>query len=297
MIYKSILKCTAKNVCVYRYKDIFQIYPNNDMNTGFVDYYTNIEYDSDYTRKNLTELKETHTFPISEETLEKRKHLNFLKEIISILSIVTDETYEIYCENKEILYLLPEQEVIGNFTDQASVPLMTKKDSRITRTMKFNDDRVEIHSDADVFFCKYFSLSDEDREKYNASIFLYNMAHNCIGKNYSMAILLYVSAIENLVDFDSKVRNLKFKPCKECDQQIRKISSRFKEFMEKYSIPEGVDVFNKFYDLRSKIAHAGQLLTMDTTLTFFNREEYDQVLAMQMYARVAIFRYLLALEK
>ncbi|GCE89067.1 hypothetical protein MSKU15_0668 [Komagataeibacter diospyri] len=296
-IYRSTLKCSSDLTGVYRFSDVFQILPSKLKNSDHTNYYIDIEYNASYINKNLLDNKKYDDLVL--ENIKKRAHLQLLSEIISLLSISTDEYYEI-CKDESDYAPYP-QEIIESFSENPmDFPgdFSIRRDAlRISRGPKYNDDNIAIHPKAEILFSKYFKLEPDDRDKYDASIFLYRMAQDVSVKSASLSVLSYISSVENLMDFDAIKTKFKPEQCDKCGQQAYKISRRFKEFMKKYSCIQGGDVesnklLNKIYSMRSSITHTGGILNLDRDLTLFPQESFTQISEIKSYVCSALFNYL-----
>jgi hypothetical protein len=92
----------------------------------------------------------------------------------------------------------------------------------------------------------------------------------------SASYLFMVSAIEALIEIEYK--DQKTEHCDSCGQQQYKVSKKFKKFLYDYGFEEDNKVKNKFYTMRSKIAHSGSLLGMsyDSKWIKENQQDLDQ---------------------
>src|SRR5690606_28468954 len=149
-------------------------------------------------------------------------------------SIVTNQYYDLDFD-KELNVRPPDQESIGEFSDASSSPEIRKDPCRVMQRQNFTNSFVSIHPSADDFFKNYFRLDAEARSRYDASIFLYQSMRKILLTSASMAIIGLISAIENLMDFESKKANKNPIQCEECKQPVYSISKRFKEFMGEFS--------------------------------------------------------------
>lgn len=104
--------------------------------------YIDIEYNNQYENK-------------SGKNLGERSHLILLKELVSLLSVTTNEQYEVYFDKDE-RYLLPEQEKIPSFSDMSETLEIRKQKNIVFQRMRFCDQSVSIEKDADSYFKKYF---------------------------------------------------------------------------------------------------------------------------------------------
>lgn len=294
--YRSTLKSGSMMVGHYRYLDVFQIIESKQEPSNFNEYHLDIEYNQKYANiihKNVDPNDKNAVF--HENRMRERAHLDFLKELISLLSIVTNQYYEFdFSETMQVRP--PDQETIVDFSDISSSLEITRDPSRVKQRQNYTYSHVSIHPSAEIFFNNYFRLNKEARERYNASIFLYQTMRKIILTSASMAIVGLISSIENLMDFENKKANKNPVKCNECKQPIYSISQRFKDFMGEFSEINTDDpnaLLNKFYTRRSKISHAGRILEIDRLFSRFSLKEREEFTEIETHVRIALFNYLL----
>jgi hypothetical protein len=294
-LYRSTLKSGSIMSGYYRYSDVFQIIQSKKEISIKNEKYLDIEYNQAYGNALHLELSsngEDEEFYVNR--MSELSHLDFLKELIALLSIVTNEYYDLDFE-KEVNIRPTDQEAIESFSD-ISLPLIRKDPDRVRQRQNFTMSFVSIHPAADDFFKNYFRLNAEARSRYNASIFLYESMRKILLTSASMAIIGLISAIENLMDFDSAKAGKNSELCKECNQTVYSISKRFKEFMLEFSefeVDNKNSLLNKFYSRRSKISHTGGILEIDRLLSKFNMAEHREFTEIESHVRIALFNYLL----
>jgi len=295
-IYRSTLKCGSIMSGHYRYSDVFQIIESAKGSSIHDGKYLDIEYNQAYANEidsKVDPVDDNAAF--YESRMRERLHLDFLKEIISLLSIVTNQPCDLDF-NRERDIRPPDQKIIENFSDISSSPEIRKDPRRVVERQNSTHSFVSIHPSADVFFGNYFRLDAEARSRYDASIFLYQSMRKILLTSTSMAIIGLISAIENLMEFESKKAAINPGKCKECGQPIYSISKRFKEFMGEFSEFDTEDrknLLNKFYTRRSKISHAGAILEIDKLFSKFSMVEHREFTEIESHVRIALFNYLL----
>lgn len=108
------------------------------------------------------------------------------------------------------------------------------------------------------FFDAYFKMDDATKKVLNSAISSANAAMEFMHTRKKLAILSAFTAIETMVNFETK----DFEPskCDKCNQDIFKISARYREFLLKYigDSQANKKKFNSYYNLRSKVVHTGQ---------------------------------------
>ncbi len=295
-IYRSTLKSGSIMCGHYRYLDVFQIVESEKESSIRSGKYLDIEYNQAYSKVTHNKVDPNDEDAVFyENRMRERAHLDFLKELISLLSIVTNQYYDLDFE-KEISVRPPDQENIEKFSDTSSSTEIRKDPYRVMQRQNFTNSFVSIHSSADVFFKNYFRLDAEARSRYDVSIFLYQSMRKIFLASASMAIIGLISAIENLMEFESKKTNKNPGQCTECGQLIYSISKRFKEFMGKFSefdVDNPNALLNKFYSRRSSISHSGGILEIDRLLSKFSMKEHREFTEIESHVRIALFNYLL----
>ncbi len=295
-LYRSTLKSGSIMSGHYRYSDVFQITISKKESSIRDGKYLDIEYNQAYANAPLSAAAKDGTDDVFFENItQERAHLDFLKELISLLSIVTNQYYDLNFDGERNIRP-SDQERIETFSDTSSSLEIKKDPNRVVQRQNFTMSFVSIHPAADDFFKNYFKLNSEARARYDASIFLYQSMRKIFLTSASMAIIGLISAVENLVDFDSKKANENPRQCKECNQLIYSISKRFKEFMQKFSefdVENSNSLLNKFYSRRSSISHAGGILEIDRLLSKFSMAEHREFTEIESHVRIALFNYLL----
>ena len=143
----------------------------------------------------------------------------------------------------------------------------------------------------------YYALDWNSRKSVFAAMTLITNGIN-LGEQYqSLGFISYISAIETLVSLECK--KVKVEHCKECGQPRYKVSKKFLDLLAKYvsSTEKSQSKFKKMYNLRSKIAHTGELFISDVEFNLLKRDEMDgewfRYLEVQQLARLCVFRWLL----
>ena len=143
----------------------------------------------------------------------------------------------------------------------------------------------------------YYSLDRDSRKSVFAAMTLISNGINLGIQYQSLGFISYITSIETLVTLEYK--NIKVKHCKECGQPQYKIKKKFLDLLAKYvsNTEKSQSKFKKMYDLRSKIAHTGELFISDVEFSLLNRDEMDgewfKYLEVQQLARLCVFRWLL----
>lgn len=279
-IYKYTIKSSQSTVGYYKFNNVFQILPNENLST-LTENWLDIEFNTEYFKEN--------------ETLnENLEQLNFLKILLSLVSIVTNS--HCYDPNDCWSYQKNEGTIINEFSSIENLIKLPFEKNRIYHDMNSTRSFLAIQSDVDTYFNKYFSLDSKAKNRYNASIFLYYNMQKVRLTSPSLAVVGYISAIENLTDYEASKLEIKAEVCSECKQTKYSVAKKFKSFMSQYSDFENKEeinaILNKIYSKRSKISHAGALMEMDFIQSKFHAEEYRYLVNLQKLIRVALYRYI-----
>ncbi|WP_429101739.1 hypothetical protein [Aeromonas rivipollensis] len=310
VFYKSTLKTGAMITGYYRYKDVFQIQRSREKQSSIYDgSFMDIEYNDKYRMINLNSEEKKNVYG------QGYGHLDFLKELIALLYICTNQHCELY-DNGGNVRPGPQQ-IISGFT-KTDRHQLRKSDARILARMNSCQDFVELQSQTDLFLDKYFQLDITSRTRINTSLFLLQNMRKIMLSSISMGIVGLISAIENLVDFNGERTGYKPARCQHCNQLLYSVTKRFNDFMsehsekhfiEKYKVKNSYyiedDFMNKkasklikeFYSRRSKITHAGDILEIDRILSSFPMHEVRLFNELETYVRIALFSYILHYEK
>lgn len=295
-LYRTTLKSGSLVSGHYRYSDVFQILESQKISSFKDGKFVDIEYNQAYgSARPALPLDISDDEAFYQRRLQELAHLDLLKELIALLSIATNQYYDIDYDNKTNIRP-SEQLAIDKFTDTSSSLDIRKDPNRVIQRQNYTLSFLSIHPDADKFFENYFKLSAKARLRYNASIFIYQSMRKILLTSASMAIVGLISAIENLMDFEVERTRTKIQRCKNCNQPIYTLTKRFKEFMSEFSefnVDDTDNLLRKFYSRRSEISHAGKILEIDRLLSTFSMKEHREFTEIETHVRIALFNYLL----
>jgi hypothetical protein len=271
----------------YRFQDRFQIIPHNNKII--------LEYDSKYYEpiKYINDAMDNNS--VYRENIKSINHKDYLKELIAILSILCNAEFD-YTEKESDDYKLKNSFSndfleCHNFQDIQKVHIIHM--DMIPIDMLF----LSIEKCADKYFENYFNLTKRIKDRYLMSVFLYYNSSKIRMISPSMAYVALVSSIENMCGLEAELDGIKFESCEKCGNQIYKLSKRFREFVMKYSLKKNNNGnfkknINDVYSLRSKIAHAGELLYMDYAGSEFSMKEYMNYNILMKYVRVCLYNWI-----
>jgi ribosomal protein L32 len=129
---------------------------------------------------------------------------------------------------------------------------------------------------------KYYSLNNEELKIVNSAIYQLCNGLDLHNKMKSLSFFSIVSSIETLVNYEFRNEKIEFecnncksiktsdRICSNCGKPIWGISAKFREFLFKYvsNDPKAKKMYNKIYDLRSKIAHTDYLINNENFLNW-----------------------------
>ena len=300
---KKIIRFTVKTSMhisgYYRYENIFQIIDSSKKDSNLFEKWCDIEFDI-----NAFEVMENVVNNKADEDYKKIKkgieHVNSLKILLSLLSIATNSKFTNPNNNWD-QNNIDCGEIIEEFSDISEKYEIRREQNRINQDMNPTMSFLSIQDTEKIYFKNYFSLRKKEKKRYNSSIFLYYNMDQVRLISASLAIVGYISAIENLTDFESQRKGEKIPLCSMCNKPTYSIARKFKDFMKKYSEfsedENANKILNDFYSKRSKISHAGELMYMDYIQNEFSAEEYRYLVKLTKHIRVALYNYLICFKK
>lgn len=163
------------------------------------------------------------------------------------------------------------------------------------------------------FFNKLESLSSVQKKYFDSAVVLINNGMKIRTEMKSLAFLAFISSIETMTALEAKINKeeIEFEcnscksiknsnySCGKCGKPIWGISQQIKLYLEKYlSDDEKLKTaINKLYNYRSKIAHAGSLLTGDINFEWDDvekrKEHYEALTAAMQYSKMSLVNYVL----
>jgi hypothetical protein len=165
----------------------------------------------------------------------------------------------------------------------------------------------------EAFFTSFLKLDKIQKQYFDSAITLIYNGQKIRNSMRSLAFLSFISSIETMTTLEGKlnkeeiefecqscksIKSSKYY-CSNCHRPIWGISQQIKLYLENFLTkdPKFTTVINKLYSRRSKIAHAGSLLSGDLFFEWDNpkeREQHNNILieAMQ-YSKMSIVNYVL----
>ncbi|OWS75439.1 hypothetical protein CBW22_12020 [Pantoea sp. VS1] len=306
--YQTLISMGSMNVCCFRYKDVFQIYPAGRTDPKQQGEVVIIEYNDAY---RLRTEKEERKNAFS----EGYGHLDLLHELIALLHIISNCPCWLPSDGMSVRPGL--QPKIEKFTDTHHIHAMRFEQARILNRVNSNCASVAFQKQAIEFLDSYFRMDEDSRHRINSSLFLHHKMRQLILTAPSMGIMGLISSIENLVHFEGEREGFVVERCGECSNEKYRLARRYMDFMEAYSEEHFVKkygvrgyyhtepefsekkfrkVIKDFYTRRSKIAHAGDILELDRTLSGFSMSEVRLFNEVEALTRIALFSYILEFD-
>ena len=121
----------------------------------------------------------------------------------------------------------------------------------------------------------YSSDKTELKKMYLNACIVLNKSFEIREIDLSASYLFMVSAIEALIRIEHLGESNEI--CNSCKQPMYKVSRKFKDFIDKYGYEVDNKTKNKFYSMRSNIAHSGQLLELshNNKIGIESQEDFD----------------------
>ncbi|MEP2026833.1 MAG: hypothetical protein ABJH98_12265 [Reichenbachiella sp.] len=155
----------------------------------------------------------------------------------------------------------------------------------------------------DDTFEAYLSLSGKEKTVCDSAIYQLCNGLDLYPRMRSLSFLSVISGIETLVNYefrnekvvyecnDCKSLKSSSRTCKKCGSPIWGITAKFREFLFKYvsDKPEARKMYNKIYNVRSKIAHTEYLISGENYLNW-NFDDKTEELGKQHLQAIQLCR-------
>ncbi|MFT3903915.1 MAG: HEPN domain-containing protein [Niabella sp.] len=327
--YKVIIFSDNPLTTQFRFEDKFQIYPYASPNAPQSDkiklYPIALEYwvdeDVDVEVPELFEGIEGFYLQTVTSMLPQTKILSLLTSLSNYRFYVPQIKWQWFCEifgdeDKEKMnnqksvaglntYWYPESFKERQIEDFSTVdfPLISFKshpDYFRNITLDENEEIV-FPEHISIALHNYYALPEQIKPVIEATSSLINNGIALRGSMNSLSYISFISSIETLVDFEFK--NEEVKKCECCGTTQYRVMGKFRNFIFKYvsTAPETKKQLNEIYNLRSKIAHAGELLLADNIFSWGNDkirgEQWQIHLSAMQLCRVALTNWLLMTAK
>ncbi|HCY40555.1 MAG TPA: hypothetical protein DHV48_04260 [Prolixibacteraceae bacterium] len=229
---------------------------------------------------------------------------------------IYNNQYSSWCINQYVYPGLFEELIIGQFTNTEfpDIELIPHSKYFITDPVENRNGIISFPDTIESCLFNYFSLERLSKKKIKAAIHLINNGIELFEKMPSVAFLCFVSSIETMISIEMNDKDIEFCSscktlkkskfaCEKCGSPIWGIRKKFVEYLKKF-VAGGVESQKKYkriYDLRSNIAHNGQLLLSEIDSSSFEidgrKNEWLKELEVQQIARISIVNWLSYKEK
>lgn len=308
--YKTIVFCSNPVKGVFRYKDVFQIYPINSsqaphddnikMHPLILEYCVREEKEIDVV-KSLAEHQDIISTLASSANLQKfilralstfsnyyffspRSYLQWFIKVNGSEEEVNSQKSEVGLNHFYYPGMEKENQIIAfSKTDFAEIPAKEHAEPFM---------HLDIDGKEMVTFSKYikgafhnfYILSTEEQNQLYAAITLINNGLEIKDDLRSMSFISFISSIETMVALENK--HVPNERCETCGQERYKVVAKFKDYLLKYASdnPKIKKDIDAIYGLRSKIVHAGMLLLGDTDLDLSDSKSTDAQLHIHLQA-------------
>lgn len=301
--YKAVVFCSNRVEGVFRFKDVFQIYPlsiEEAPKSELIKIYPFVlEYCiTDEGQIELDgELKEISNF-ISELT----QSANFQNLILNFLTAFSNYRFFFPKPNVQWFVSIDHELSEAEMNNQISKPGLNvyrfptmSKNAPITAFTEVDQPEIEPKEHPEYFqnldiegtevvcfskfmsaaFHNYFLLAKEQQEAIESAAILINQGIELQDTMKSLSFISFVSSIETMVELENK--GVKIERCETCKIEKYRVTVKFINYVYKYATnnKNAKKQIQSIYNLRSKIAHTGMLLFGDGKINWSDNEEKD----------------------
>ncbi len=334
--YRSIVFTKLRLKGLYRYKDLFQVFPADlkgmpknpyqQHYPNILEYWTTeadtIKRESEYENLNdiLTETATTYT--------KEQKYLSLLNAFTNnrffkysaegtwaIPVLIDKETNEVseeinsltpeWCSTAFHYPGLPDELKIAGFTVANIDPIKTTPHNHFYMHNPSLDIDLGVEfvfpQTIDLILDGYFSLDKETQLILDSAMGFNISAFEILTTHRTLALLSSFTAVETMVNLE--YQNQETERCPACTQLKFSIARKFKEYLQKYigDSSENKKKFNAYYNLRSKIVHTGMRLKSEVLFAEYPKEildnEYVKRLEILQMGKLAIANWLIKNRK
>lgn len=303
----------------FKYKDQLLIYPTPNIIDDWVQHKPAIiEFYTEKAEPRFFDdpmLPKDIKFPVPEPTVQSQLNHQRYVDLLRLLSLLTNYlhfSYTYYQAWFVPIEPLKEKHFIPAQWGQEQIPTIGEKslnpESEYDEIEKkeslsyFGDNflkritsKVTYPDSIEALLDKYFDLSKQDKNVLNTSIILFTQGLELVTTKKSLAIVAFISSIENLITYDHK--DEPEDTCK-CGEIKYGVTKKFKDFVSNFIKAESKtklkEYVNEIYNLRSKIVHAGRLHIGDLDNNFWelSREKNPFIVnEIEQIARICIINW------
>lgn len=266
----------------YRYRDVFQILPPNELlkRPPAVEAHHPVIFQWKHPESTEPRSISGH-FDIPKWVLDKDSAAEKAREILLVLGVLLNNRIFEY-HGRQSWFVDLEETGSGTLDPKWGQELYTGRDFKVViegfssiegipevETVETNkylnrwfityDAVFDIPKDLTFLLDKFFALSSEDKKSFLSSCALFEQGIDTWGNYPSLSFVGFVSCLETLINVDNK--DVELERCKECGQERHRVTHKFREFFLKYGndSAEFKKYAMKIYKYRSKVVHTGEL--------------------------------------
>lgn len=176
-------------------------------------------------------------------------------------------------------------------TDFTAVTLVPHKKYYYDNPIESKEKTIDFPDTIHFILEKYFALIDVEVSIASSCIYQICNGLELFSKMKSLSFFSFVSSIETLVNYEFRNELIEFdcpdckslkessRVCKRCGAPIWGVSAKYREFLFKYvaNTPDAKKMYNKIYNIRSKITHTEYLMSGDRFLSWDFNDKTEEI--------------------
>jgi len=215
----------------------------------------------------------------------------------------TEEINNISSSWSASLYYYPEinEELkIEEFSepDFEEVALIPQRKYYWFNPVESNDKYIDFPDSINEILTKYFEIEGNKKSVVLSSIYQICNGLELFYRMKSLSFFSFVSSIETLVNYEFRNEKIEYacsdckalksseRSCKKCGNPIWGVTAKYREFLFKYvsNDPNAKKMYNKIYDIRSKITHTEYLMNGENFLNWEFNDKTEEILTKHLEA-------------
>jgi hypothetical protein len=171
------------------------------------------------------------------------------------------------------------------------IPLIPQKRYYWFDPVESKDKFIDLPNSINNIISKYLDLEGQELRVADSCIYQICNGIELFSNMKSLSFFSLVSAIETLVNFEFRDEVIEYectdckslksseRHCKKCGNPIWGVTSKYREFLFKYVSNEGKakQMYNKIYDIRSKITHTDYLINDENYLNWNFTDKTNEI--------------------
>lgn len=215
---------------------------------------------------------------------------------VPIPEVKTEEINNISSSWSASLYYYPKigaELKIEEFTepDFEEITLVPQKKYYCFNPIESKDKNIDFPDSINAILAKYFEIEDDKRKVALSAIYQICNGLELFHRMKSLSFFSFVSSIETLVNYEFRNEKVEYtcndckalksseRNCKKCGSPIWGVSAKYREFLFKYvsNDPNAKKIYNKIYDIRSKITHTEYLMNGENFLNWEFNDKTEEI--------------------